>query len=344
MTQEIELISTPVVVPPNYLGTCCNNIAELPDNINYGTTRSWDHNSIYGDSATCAATFINPAKDQYNWQTFDSFISSHLDKRIVFVLGATPDYLVSRAAAGSSYKGTKGNMCPDDLEQWANLVKLLVYRAKNLFGKTGIIWQVWNEIDQVASYNDTISLLGPYTKVTAQAIKSIDPTALVIGPPIAGPNPIAIPFMRSYLTASDGAGKTAADWLDGVALHLYNQSATQASANENSIMYSTSYESYRGMLSDIGESALPIYITETGVLSTDARKIKILMQRAIVFASLGAKLCLWYSYDGGTYSYSAYPTEINILNSLLKEGNVIYSCILSYGDLRVNINNVSYKI
>jgi hypothetical protein len=88
-------------------------------------------------------------------------------------------------------------MCPDKLPEWAELVKTLVKRAKELFGKTGIVWQVWNEIDQSASYADDVALLGPYTRVTAQAIKQIDPTALVIGPPIAGVYPIALPFMES---------------------------------------------------------------------------------------------------------------------------------------------------
>jgi len=344
MFGEVELIKTPIVVPPDYLGTCCANVAQVPEGWAYGTTRSWDYNATFGNSATCVATHINPAKDSFAWQTFDAFISAHLDKRVIFVLGAPPDYLVTRAALGGSYKGTKGNMCPDNLPEWAELVKTLVKRAKELFGKTGIVWQVWNEIDQSASYADDVALLGPYTKITAQAIKSVDNSALVIGPTIAGANPIALPFMESYLTASDGSGGRAVDWLDGVALHLYNQSPTQASANENGIMYSTAYNNFRGVLSKIGAVNKDIYITETGVLSTDTRKINILMQRSIIFAALGAKLCLWYSYDGGTYSYSQYKNEFNYLSNLLSSGNEISSCKVGYGKLRVTINGNNHVI
>lgn len=339
MTAAAQLIQAPVVVPAGYLGTCCANVAQVPSDWAYGTTRSWDYNALYGNSATCVATHINPGVSAYNWQTFDAFISAHLKKRVIFCLGATPDYMVARAAIGGSYKGAKGNMCPDNLAQWATLVKKLVTRAKVL-GKTGIIWQTWNEIDQSASYADDVNLLGPYTRVTAQAVREVDPAALVIGPPIAGANPIALPFAEAYLVSPDGVGGVAADWLDGVALHLYNQSATQASANENAIMYSTAYNNFRGVLSKVGAARLPVYITETGVLGTDARKIEILRQRSVVFAALGAQLCLWYSYDGGTYGYTQYRDQFNDLAAILKPGSVISSCVAGYGRLRAVIDGV----
>jgi len=344
MGGEAELIESKVIVPKDYLGICCANVLNVPDDWEYSTSRSWDYNATFGNSATCVATHINPAKDSFAWQTFDAFISAHLDKRVIFVLGAPPDYLVTRAALGGSYKGTKGNMCPDNLPEWAELVKTLVKRAKELFGKTGIVWQVWNEIDQSASYADDVALLGPYTRVTAQAIKQIDPTALVIGPPIAGANPIALPFMESYLAASDGAGGRAAAWLDGVAFHLYNQDATTASANESGLLYSTAFSNFSSLLSMLGLAGKPVYITETGVLSTDMRKIKILTQRAVVFAAMGAKLCLWYSYDGGTYAYTQYQAELNAAAALLAEGNIISSCVVGYGKLRVTINGNNHVI
>jgi len=342
MSQEIEIISTPVVVPKAFIGTCCANIAKIPEDALYDTIRSWDHNSLYGNTATAVATFINPAENQFNWQTFDSFISNHLDKRIIFVLGAPPDYLVTRAAIGGSYKGTKGNMCPDNLIGWANLVTKLVLRAK-LLGKTGILWQLWNEIDQSASYADTISLLGPYTKITAQTIKNLDDSAVILGPTIAGPNPIAMPFMENYLTSSDGAGGIAADWLDGICFHLYNQVASQTSANESAIFYYNAVTIVKGLLNKLNLD-LPFYVTETGVLNSNALKGKNLLQRSIVFAASGGKLCLWYSYDGGTYAYTGYLNYLSTAKDLLVEGNLITSCKIGYGYVLCTINGINYKL
>lgn len=344
MDFKIDIVDTPVIIPPNFIGACCADINAIPDNIKYGTTRNWDYSATFGASATCVATFINPSSGVFNWATFDTFISNHLTKRIVFVLGATPDYLVSRAAIGGSYKGTKGNMCPDDLTGWANLVTTLVNRAKNTFGKTGIVWQLFNEMNEGASYADAPNLLGPYTRVTALAVKAADPTAKVISPPVSGTFDSAIAYTQTYLLTSDGAGGICADWLDGVAFHHYIQTLSSSSSNDSGFHYYNAYALFYGMLKRIGKENIPIYITETGVLAGNPIRAKVLQRRAIVFAAAGAKLCLFYSYDASSYAFQAFPDEINFIGELLKTDSIITSCKIGYGPMECTVNGITYTI
>lgn len=342
---EVDIVSgAGVKIPAQFVGLCCADIISVPGDVNFGTTRNWDYTAGLGVSATCVATFINPSAGVFNWTTFDAFISNNVSRRIVFVLGATPDYLVSRAALGGSYKGAKGNMCPDDLVGWEALVTSLVNRAKNTHGKTGIVWQLFNEMNETASYADSASLLGPYTRVTAQAIRAADPTAKIISPPVSGTFNSALTYMRNYLLSSDGAGGICADWLDGVAYHHYIQTLSSSSANDSCIHYYNTYATFLGMLRDIGLEKLGVYITETGVLVGNPARAKVLQRRAIVFAAAGAKLCLFYSYDASSYAIQAFHDEINFINGLLANGAVITSCKIGYGPVKCVIDGVEFIV
>lgn len=338
-----SIINSSVTVPKNYIGMCSANIVSVPSNVLHDTVRSWDYNGTNGYlTGTCVMSFINPSAGIYNWTTFDQLFGNNQNKQIVFVLGATPDYLVTRTATGSSYKGTKGNMCPDDLVGWSNAVIEVVKRAKNTFGRTGLIWQLWNEIDQTASYNDTISLLGPYTKATVQAIKSIDPTAIIISPPIAGANTVALPYIVNYLTSSDGAGAKVADYLDGVALHYYCQAVGQISQFDNPINYANAFKTFTGALADKGIN-LPVYITETGVLAADTTGGRKYQRRLLTFAALGAKLCLGYNYDSTQYPINGYVDQWNIVASKLQAGSKITDCILGMAKMIIEIDGIRYE-
>jgi len=337
-----SIINRDVIVPANYVGVCTGNIVNAPSSITHQTVRSWDYNGTHGYlTGTCVMTFINTAAGVYNWATFDELFANNTTKQIIFCLGATPDYLVSRAATGSSYKGTKGNMCPDDMDGWVTAVTAVVKRAKLMYGRTGLIWQMWNEIDQVASYNDSVSLLGPYTKATVQAIKAVDPTAICVGPTIAGANPVALPFSISYITASDGAGGNSAQWLDGVCMHYYNQSALQVSQFENPINYSTAFKSFQGAMANVN-CYLPVYITETGVIAADPNGGRAYARRMLTFAALGAKCCLTYQYDAPSYPIDIYVSQFNAAANLLTEGAVISRCEIGMAKMCITINGTEY--
>lgn len=339
---EASIVTTPVVVPENYLGTCTGDTLSAPDSFRHSVVRSWDYNGSYGSvSGTCVMTFINTSAGVYNWATFDELFSNNTTKEIVFCLGATPDYLVSRSAVGSSYKGTKGNMCPDDLVAWATAVKAVVSRAKNTFGRTGLFWQLWNEIDQVASYNDDIDLLGPYTKATVQAIREIDPTAIILGPTVAGSDSAKLPKVIQYLRAPDGSGGTAKSWLDGVSFHFYVQSAAQISQFENPITYVCNYKNFQGACAEVG-CYLPIYVTETGVIAANTNGAIAYIRRLLIFAAMGVRRCILYQYGSTLYPIQGYASEINAVSALLVSGAEISSCVIGMAKMHITINGSTY--
>lgn len=337
-----NIVKTPVTVPSNFVGICVGNGLSTPDTFTHSLVRSWDYNGPSGTS-TCVANFINPSAGVYNWGTFDWLFDNNRQKQIIFVLGTPPDYLVSRAATGSSYKGVKGNMVPDDLNAWAVTVTDIVSRAKNIYGRTGLIWQLWNEIDQAPSFNDSIALLGPYTRVTVAAIKAVDPAAICIGPCIAGSFGNNTNLLKSYLTASDGAGGMAKDWIVGVGLHSYVQSLAQVSQTDNTISFVNNYNLTKGMLA-ANNINLPIYITETGSLLTNVSGGKAYARRLVVAAALGAKCCLCYNYDSSLYGISGYLADFNSAANLLKTGSVITECYIGSGAIKAKIDGVTYTV
>lgn len=332
-----SFISSPVTVPANFVGCCTRAIATTPVDVTSGITRSWDFLSTTGNvSDDCVVTYINPSSGVYSWTSFDQLFSRN-SKRIIFTLGSSPDYLVSRAAVGGSYRGTKGNMCPDDLNGYVSVVQTLVSRAQAL-GRTGVIWELWNEIDQNASYHDTVSLLGPYTKAVSQAIKAIDPTAIVLSPSIAGYSNFA--NMKTYFSCSDGAGGTAGQWVDGISLHYYNQLSSQISPIEHPYNYIQALTMVQNRVAALGYN-LPVYITESGVIAADTNGWRAYQRRILTFAALGAKCCLCYSYDDSSYPIAAYKTQYNDVANKLA-GAVISSFVPGIARMKITIDGVEY--
>lgn len=338
MSSSASLLSGSVTVPANFIGLSNQSTLAAPDSITYKTVRTWDFYGSRGTSYKLAMKTVNTSAGVYDWATFDELFGNNTTKDIVFCLGHPADYLVSRAAVGGAYLGGKSNMCPDDLTAWATAVTAVVQRAKDTYGRTGLKWELWNEIDQTSCYNDTMSLLGPYTKTTAQAIKAVDPTAIVLSPSIAGPSQVAT--MRSYLTTSDGAGALTSAWLDGLAWHYYNQTVY---AYEHPVNYAQKFQAMADLLKSLSLT-LPHYVTETGVLSTDNNMGQALQRRMAVFAAMGAKLFLGYSYDSASYPINSVVSAWNTMAAILRPGAVITSCIVGVGQMQITVDGMTYTL
>lgn len=279
---------------------------------------------------------LNTAAGVYNWDVLDQLHYNNLTKRLIVTLGAPPDYMVSRAAVGGSYLGGKSNMCPDDLDAWAVAVTDLVTRLKDVYGRTGVIYEIWNEIDQTSVYADPISSLGPYTKRTVQAIRAIDPTAIILSPSLAGHDDAAT--LQTALGVSDGAGGKLADWLDGVCWHFYTQSVH---AFEHPISYLQAVSAIRSACV-ANQVNKPIWCTESGFQSTAPNIGTRYAQRMLVFAALGVKHFLGYTYDSVDFPVAPYTNSWNAAAQLLTPGAVISSCIVGLRSVQITINNIQY--
>jgi len=336
------LVARPVVVPANFVGICTQDIVAAPGSAVHALVRSWDYEGTRGFPNRCVVARINPSAGTWDWQTFDELLSNNPTKQVIITLGQPADYLVSRAAVGGAYIGGKANMCPDDLVTWAAVVTTIVQRARDTHGRTGLIWQMWNEIDQTASYGDTVSLLGPYTRVTAQAIRAVDPSAVIVGPSIAGADASKLAVASSYINASDGAGGVSRQWLDGVAVHYYVQSASQLSQFDNALRCAADYLNFQGAMAE-ARCNLPIYATETGVIAANAQGGRSYRWRLLVYAVLGARCCLMYSWDTASYPIAVYESQVNAVASLLRAGAVISRLEIGMARVLVTIDGTTYE-
>lgn len=339
-----NFIDNPVVVPKNYTGMSSKLVDVIPETFKVDIVRSWDFcgSGGTGGSTNCVMKYINTASGVYNWTVFDKLFQNS-GRQIIFTLGQPADYLVTRAAVGSAYLGSKANMVPDDLLGWATAVTAVVARAKNTFGRTGLIWELWNEIDQMPSFGDSMALMGPYTKVTVEAIKAVDPTAIIIGASVAGGDTAAASPMTTYLSTSDGVGKTVYNYLEGVSLHHYVQNAAQISFICNPISYCITFSNFKSILKDAGYD-LPIYLTESGILAADIDGGRKYAMRLLTYAALGCKCFIGYQYDGDGYPITAYQSEWNWAANLLKDGAVISSFTPGATKMRITIDGTEYVI
>jgi hypothetical protein len=340
--RRASIVSSPVVVPPQYVGTCTGGALSAPASALHDVVRSWDYYGGLNWDQGAFMTVLHPSVGSYFWTPLDNLLSSNPTKQIIVVLGATPNHFVTRAATGSSYRGTKGNMVPDDLSGWAAFVRQVVARARDTHGRTGLIWQLWNEIDQIASFNDSLALLGPYSRITAQAVLAEDPTAMVLAPTISAGTPAAAPVAATWARLDDGAGGRAADWVDGVCMHYYNQDANQISQNENPINYAQLLSNFRGAMAEVGVRK-PVYITETGVLAADTNGGRAYQRRMLTFAALGCQLCLGYKWDNSLYPIAPYESQWNHVAGLLRAGATISSCVLGMAHMDIVIDGQSYR-
>ena len=304
MYPSADLVSSPVTVPADFAG-----VSSLTSPATYGVTnyitRSWDY-SPTGGVNSCIAKHINPSSGVFNWASFDLLFSSNPARKIVFCLGAPADYLVSRAAIGGSYwSGSKGNMCPDDLTTWGTVVTAMANRAKNTFGRTGangLVWQLWNEIDQTHSYADNILLLGPYTKTTAQAITEIDPAAVILTPSIGVS--VNHKYWTQWANALDGGAKRALDYCNGMSFHAYqnyNIVNPELSGQFDSTVVVTNFLWMKTAMQAAGVANLPIYITEAGFTIQDPKQASDHARNMVILAALGCKHYIAYDFDDWVY-------------------------------------------
>ena len=304
MYPSADLVSVPVAVPPDFIG-----VSSLISPGTYGVTnyitRSWDY-SPTGGSGSCTARIINPSAGAFSWASFDLLFSSNQSRKIVFCLGAPADYLVSRAAIGGSYwSGSKGNMCPDDLATWGTVVTSMVQRAKNTHGRAGsngLVWQLWNEIDQTPSYGDAIQLLGPYTKITCQAITAVDPDAVILTPSIGVS--LNHKYWTQWANSLDGGIKRAVEYCNAMSFHAYQNYNVIIPELDGQYVTGDTVSNFKLMKEAMhasGVSNLPIYITEAGFTIQDPKQVSDHARNMVVLAALGARHYIVYDFDDPVY-------------------------------------------
>ncbi len=289
MGGDIVLTSSSVNVPANFAGMQ-NLTTAQPDGFTSNVARNWDQKN--GTVTNAVVSRITSSAGVYNWVSFDAFFTANAGKKIIFTLGYPADWMITRSAIGGAHEGGKANMCPTGATEIANYVLAvtdIVNRAKNTFGATGVVWELWNEIEGTGFYADVQSALGPYAKAVYQAIKAVDSTAIVLSANVSGSSSNALALVSGFLQASDGATGKGGDWCDAFSCHFYEASQPW--------YFSNYIDKYRAQLAIGGYPSLPLWMTETGMLSPEENEAKTMQQRMVIAAAKGLQSFVGYATD-----------------------------------------------
>lgn len=308
------------VIPPNFLGVQTLQYPTLGA-FNATMSRTWDY-AYPGGTYGIQTRTVNPSSGTFYWTQFDAFFTNLANLSQLWVTIGTPaDWMITRAALGGALFGTKGNMCPTGATELTNnyipAVQAMVNRAKNTFGRTGLIWEMWNEFDLtpgelVLSERPAMAAMA---KAVYQAIKAIDPTAIVIAPCIAYSGSISI--LSTFLQSSDGATGRGGDWCDGVSFHFYNQHEL-----DNGFAYAAAMNLMRQGMISAGYSSLPIYLGESGFYDASEESYA-LPRRMLAFAAFGVKCVMMYARDFVPNPMEPFVTQFNEISALLTAGSTV---------------------
>lgn len=313
------LSSSSVNVPAAFVGMQSIK-TPWPAGFEYGTARNWDYLGGVAYPGTMVR-HVNPAPGVFDWGSFDLFFKSHAGKDKILTLGQPADWMIVRAAVGGANLGGKANMCPSGATEIANFVQAveaMAARARNLFGALGIKWELWNEIEGPGMYSDVQSSLGPYARAVSQAIKRIDPDAVILSPSARDDDTAFL--VGNFMGFSDGAGGRAGSWVDAIAFHFYG--------TDDPWTYKRTYDEYKTQQARYGFK-LPIYVTESGMLIPTANQALKLQRRLITFAALGARTLIGYASDGAEvigpfaaeWNAAAQAVAGKTITSLVKNAN-----------------------
>ena len=298
------LASSSVNVPSSFAGMQVLKAA-APSGFTSPVARNWDQSNASSGTAAIVK-YIGTSLGVFDWSRFDLFMTNNAGKRIIFTLGQPADWIITRAALGGANNGGKANMCPTGATElttnYLPVVQAIVTRARDTFGATGIIWELWNEIEGPGMLAAAeLGALAPMAKVIGPAIKAIDATAVVLTPSARDDDTAYL--VGNFLSASDGASGHGGDYVDGIAFHFYglNQPWT----------WKYTCDVYRQKAIDAGYPGLPLYVTESGMLVPTENSGVILQRRMVVFAACGVKSFVGYATDSNENPLGAYASEWN---------------------------------
>lgn len=304
----------------------------------YGMARTWDYLGQTGNPGLIVKYVCPSTAGVYDWTTFDFFFTAHAGKDAIVTLGQPADWMISRAAIGGANAGGKANMCPTgatELNNFVPVVTAMVQRAKDTYGKTGLKWELWNEIEGPGMYGDLQASLGPYAKAVSQAIKAVDPTAIVLTPSARDEDTAVL--VGNFLAVSDGSTGKGGDWVDGIAFHYYGY-------DESAWTYAYTVGVYRQLALNAGYGSLPVYVTESGMLQPTANEGVKLQRRMLTFAALGCKSFVGYASDFTVNPMLPYASSWNATAAVVAGATITRCQKNANGSVTAIVNGTAYTV
>jgi hypothetical protein len=291
----------PITVPSSFVGMHYNRPLALGNQLPVlgDIIRIHDVGGVLPSLARGHWAGINPSNGVFDWTFLDQVIDKfyNLGCVLVYTLCVTPNWASARPSEAGAYGlGTAAE--PSDMSYWQAFCFAV---ATRYIGKIKY-YEVWNEPNIPNFFSGTVTQLSQMVRLANQTIKAIDPSALIICPPVTGlyTGGTGIAYFNALCAASDGGGGVAKDWFDVISCHLYGP--TSLTMGSVALQMCTDF---KAAVASQGLSGLEIWNTEAGLLSPDSKtlgpdRIRYLKRNMLIAAAMGFKKWFLYAYDHDT--------------------------------------------
>jgi Cellulase (glycosyl hydrolase family 5) len=279
-------ITTPTsTVPTTYQGMSENGVAAWSPwpGVSFGTFRMWDTGTRWNQ--------IETSSGSYSWSKADKIVNLALSngKDLVYTFGGTPTW-ASSAPTQTCLYGNGSCAAPRSMSDLSTYAKAVATRYK---GKIKY-YELWNEPNDQQFYKGTISSMVAMAQTIHDAIKSVDPNAVILSP-CATYSSAGSPstWMNSFLSAGGGS------YFDIASYHAYSGS----NAPEFII---NSVQGMRNALINHGYGNKQLFITEGGwgedkYLTNDDQRANFVARYVVLAWAKGVSKVVWYAYDNPTW-------------------------------------------
>ena len=209
--------------------------------------------------------------------------------------GITPIVTVIETPAWARPAGTDIFTPPTNLQDYADMMRILAARYAN---RTGMTWEIWNEPNLVEFWA-TGPNAAQYTDLLQRAyvaIKAVAPGATVLGGAIAFGD---LPYLNTmYATGAGGS-------FDGLSIHPYT--AGRAPSDDSVAWFSLrgQFIGMRATLAAHGDGAKPIYATEFGWSTddvSDAQRATYMREAVAIMRTIpGLRAAAAYTINAADY-------------------------------------------
>lgn len=314
-----ELFSGSVSVSPSFFGMHYNRHATVVgEPLTASIVRI--HDATWGEQrAHWRGT--NTAQGVYDWTALDNIVARWYarGREMIYTFGVTPSWASARPSESGAYGlGTAAE--PSSNTYWTDFCQAIAERYDGRIK----YWEVWNEVNLSSFYSGTKAKLAELARLAHQTIKAVNANNIILSPNCTSLATGGATYFDGYLTASDGATGTGADWFDIVACHLYCSASTRMGLDTKGLI-----DALDAVLATRSITK-PVWNTETGLLSPDANvlledKMKHIKRSMVIAAALGVEHWSLYTYDHTTMGINdklRYTQEWEDWRSVLLSGAV----------------------
>jgi len=239
--------------------------------------RLWDARVTWPD--------LEPSKGRWKFDVLDRSIAmaeSH-HTEVMLTLGFTPLWASARPRERVGYNpGWAAE--PSDIEDWRTFVLTVATRYKGHIR----IYEIWNEPNLRDHYwTGSVSQMVELVHVAHDAIKSIDPTAIIVSPSATTRN--GLPWLSEFLSTGGG------QYVDVIGYHFYVNPAPP----EDMVPLIHDVEQ---VMADYGEGDKPLWNTESGwadpkPFPSEDLAAAYLARAYILNWMAGVQRLYWYAWD-----------------------------------------------